>query len=85
VKRSIGNAITIRFRDGTSTERIAVEYPIGHRRRRKEGIPLLLSKFDINVRGRLSSHNADAVVSLCNDAPRLQATPVQEFMHLFVA
>jgi 2-methylcitrate dehydratase len=83
-KRSIGNAITIRFRDGTSTERIAVEYPIGHRRRRKEGIPLLLSKFDINVRGRLSSHNADAVLALCNDAQRLQATPVQQFMGLFV-
>src|SRR5687768_7373146 len=54
-KRSIGNAVTVHFADGTSTDRVAVEYPIGHRRRRAEGIPLLLEKFEGNVRGHFSA------------------------------
>jgi len=81
-KRSIGNAIQIRFRDGTTTPRVAVEYPIGHRRRRAEGIPLLLAKFAANVRGQFPPDRADAVVSLCHDPSRLQLTPVDEFMGL---
>jgi 2-methylcitrate dehydratase len=82
-KRSIGNSIQIRFRDGTQTERIAVEYPIGHRRRRQDGIPLLLTKFEQNVRGRLSSTQAEVIVELCRDAKKLQTTPVDRFMELF--
>jgi 2-methylcitrate dehydratase len=79
-KRSIGNAIQIFFRDGTSTDRIAVEYPIGHRRRRKDGIPLLLAKFDRHLRGQLPPAKADAILTLCGNAAQLAKTPVDEFM-----
>jgi 2-methylcitrate dehydratase len=68
------------FRDGTSTDRIAVEYPIGHRRRRKDGIPLLLAKFDRHLRGQLPPAKADAILALCGNASQLEKTPVDEFM-----
>lgn len=81
-KRSIGNAIQIHFHDGTATQRITVEYPIGHRRRRAEGIPLLVAKFEQNLRGRLPSR-AETILELCRDAEKLHATPVERFMELF--
>lgn len=83
-KRSIGNAVQVFFRDGTATERVAVEYPIGHRRRRSEGVPVLMAKFVRSLRGKLPARQADAVVDLCGDPARLDATPVQRFMDLFV-
>ena len=82
-KRSIGNSVQVFFRDGTSTERIAVEYPIGHRRRRPEGIPLLLSKFEANLRGRLPAPQAEEILALCGKPEILHATPVHQFMALF--
>ncbi|MDQ3621874.1 MAG: bifunctional 2-methylcitrate dehydratase/aconitate hydratase, partial [Verrucomicrobiota bacterium] len=84
-KRSIGNAVQVFFRDGTATERIAIEYPIGHRRRRAEGLPLLLAKFEQALRARVPSRQADALLALCADRARLEATPVREFMELFAA
>lgn len=81
-KRSIGNAVQVFFGDGTSTQRVAVEYPIGHRRRRAEGIPLLLAKFEAAVRGHLPKAKAEALLALCADAERLAATPVCEFMEI---
>jgi 2-methylcitrate dehydratase PrpD len=83
-KRSIGNAVQVFFQDGTSTERIAVEYPIGHRRRRAQGIPLLVEKFVKSVHTKLSPRAAAKVIEICNDAPRLQAIAVDRFMELFV-
>jgi 2-methylcitrate dehydratase len=83
-KRSIGNSVQVFFADGTQTDRIAVEYPIGHRRRRNEGIPLLLEKFDRNVRGRIPPRNANTIIALCADQARLESTPVNRFMDLFV-
>jgi 2-methylcitrate dehydratase len=83
-KRSIGNSVQVFFVDGTQTDRIAIEYPVGHRRRRKEGIPLLLEKFDRNVRGRIPPRNADAIVALCANQARLESTPVDRFMSFFV-
>lgn len=83
-KRSIGNAVQIFFDDGTRTERVAVEFPIGHRRRRNQGIPLLLEKFERNLRGRIPPRNADAILALCMDPAQLAATPVHRFMDLFV-
>jgi 2-methylcitrate dehydratase PrpD len=83
-KRSIGNAVQVFFNDGTKTDRVGVEYPVGHRRRRKEGIPLLLEKFERNLRGRIPPRNADAILALCADPPRLAATPVHRFIDLFV-
>lgn len=83
-KRSIANAVQIFFKDGTHTEKVEVEYPIGHRRRRREGIPLLLAKFRANLATRLSDQQAQTVMDLCQDQERLEATPVHEFMELFV-
>ena len=83
-KRSIGNSIKVFFKDGTQTERITVEYPIGHRRRRKDGVPALLGKFERNLRGRIPTPKADAIVALCSDRARLEATAVNRFMDLFV-
>lgn len=84
-KRSIGNAVQVRFRDGSTTERVAVEYPIGHRRRRREGLPLLIAKFERNVRRRLPVPQADALRDLFDDAPRLHDMPVSRFMETLQA
>ena len=81
-KRSIANAMQVFFKDGSSTQKVAVDYPVGHRRRRSEGIPLLLAKFDRNVATRFPPARAEAIRSLCLDADALAATPVQEFMEL---
>jgi 2-methylcitrate dehydratase len=83
-KRSIANAIQIFFEDGTSTDKIAVEYPIGHRRRRQEGIPLLEEKFRRNLATRFPAPRVEEIFALCNDRARLEATPVHEFVDLFV-
>ena len=83
-KRSIGNSVQIFFLDGTRTERVAVEYPIGHRRRRQEGVPLLLEKFERNLRGRIPPRNADTIIRLCADPARLATTPVHHFVDLLV-
>jgi 2-methylcitrate dehydratase len=79
-KRSIGNAVQVFFRDGTVTERIAVEYPVGHRRRRAEGVPLLLAKFESAVRGHYAAPQAEAILALCQDRAGIDAMPVKEFM-----
>ncbi len=79
-KRSIANAVTIHFNDGTSTPRVAVEYPIGHRRRRAEGIPLLFAKFDANMRTHYSDQKVAELKSLFLDHERLCAMPVNELM-----
>jgi 2-methylcitrate dehydratase PrpD len=67
-KRSIANAIQVFFNDGSATEKIAVEYPIGHRRRRAEGIPLLVRKFEMNLNSRLAFHG-QKILDLCLDLP----------------
>lgn len=84
-KRAITNAVQVFFRDGSSTEKVEVEYPIGHPRRREEGIPELRRKFRRNLETRLPADRCDAIVDLCSDLARLEATPVHEFMDLFVA
>lgn len=83
-KRSIANAVQIFFKDGTHTPKIEIEYPIGHRRRRGEGILLLLSKFRANLASRLPEGQAEAVMKLCQAPAELEATPVNAFMELFV-
>ncbi len=81
-KRSIANAVQVFFADGSATEQVAVEYPIGHRRRRAEGLPLLVAKFERNLATRFPATQAQRVLDLCLDAERLQATPVHEFLDL---
>ena len=83
-KRSIGNALQVFFHDGTATERIVVEYPVGHRRRREEGVPLLLEKFEKSLRGHFAGSQAEAILKLCGDREGLEETSVQTFMQAFV-
>jgi 2-methylcitrate dehydratase len=83
-KRSIGNSVQVFFQDGSATEKVVVEYPIGHPRRRKEGEPLLLEKFEKSLRDKISEKNSDRILSLFADSPRLLDTAVDELMDLFV-
>jgi 2-methylcitrate dehydratase len=81
-KRSIANAIQIFFKDGSSTEKVEVEYPIGHRRRRGEGIPLLEKKFLSNLQTRFPAWKSEKIMELCLNPDKLEAKPVHEFMDL---
>ena len=83
-RRSIANAITVEFNDGTKTREVVVEYPIGHRRRRADGIPLLIEKFRTNVGRRFAGHQRQAILDVALDAQRLAALPVHEFVDLMV-
>lgn len=83
-KRSIANAVQVFFRDGSSTERVEVEYPIGHRRRREKGIPLLIKKCRDNLAAVLPADRVDNVVELFLDRQRLEKMPVHDFMDMFV-
>jgi 2-methylcitrate dehydratase len=82
-KRSIANAVQIFFTDGSSTAKVAVEYPIGHRRRRAEGIPLLLKKFEANLASRFPPEQCAKILRLCGDSAQLDAMPVNEFTDMF--
>jgi 2-methylcitrate dehydratase len=83
-KRSIANQLQVFFKDGTATRKVAVEYPVGHRRRRHEGIPLLEAKFRTNLARRFPEERRNAIVELCRDQKRLEATPVDRFVDMFV-
>jgi 2-methylcitrate dehydratase len=83
-RRSIGNAVQVVFRGGESTAKITVDYPIGHRRRRAEGIPLLLAKFEENLRSRLAPAAVDRILEACADQGRLEQMTVDRFVSLFV-
>jgi 2-methylcitrate dehydratase len=83
-KRAIGNAVQVEFSDGTKSERVAVDFPIGHRRRRDEGIPKLLEKFERSLATRFSPEQASQILRSCGDQPRFEALPVSEFMSLWV-
>ena len=84
-KRYIGNAIQVFFNDGSSTDRVAVDFPIGHRQRRSEGIPVLKQKFESSVSGKLSDGQWAELARLCADGELLAETPVDDFMALLVA
>ncbi|MFI4890200.1 MAG: bifunctional 2-methylcitrate dehydratase/aconitate hydratase [Steroidobacterales bacterium] len=83
-KRSIANALTVRLKDGTVLPEIVVEYPIGHRRRREEGIPLLLAKFRTNLARRFPEAQQQAILSASMDAGRLMKMPVSDYVDLYV-
>lgn len=83
-KRSIANAIQIYFKDGSHTKKVAIEYPLGHRRRREEGLLVLLEKFANNLATRFPARQCKAILDLCQNQKRLEATPVNEFMDLWV-
>ena len=83
-KRSIANALQIFYQDGTHSEKITVEYPIGHRRRRTEGIPELIKKFSKNLNREFDPEHAAKLLNLNLDYEKLAATPVNEYVDLFV-
>jgi len=81
-KRSISNAVQIFFKDGTSTEKIEVEYPLGHRRRRKEGIPELVKKFEANLKTRYSAARCAEIMASFADPVKFECMPVDQWMGL---
>ena len=84
-KRAIGNAITINFKDGTNTGRIEVSYPIGHRRRRQESIPVLMAKFKTNLSSRFPAEQTGRILAMCGNQSELETTSVDEFMQAWVS
>ncbi len=82
-KRSIANAVQVFFKDGSKTDNVAVEFPVGHRRRRAEGIPLLVEKFEANLASRFGADQCERILRLCGDAEKLDAMPVSEFTDMF--
>ena len=83
-KRSIANAIQIFFKDGNQSDNIAVEYPIGHRRRRGEGIPELVKKFKVNLARKFDTQKQTDILALCLDQTKLEATSVNDFVDMLV-
>ena len=83
-KRSIANAVTIIFSDGSALDEIAIEYPVGHKRRRDEGIPLLVEKYRTNLRRIFDEAQQEKIASLTLDYQKFSQTPVNEVMELFV-
>ncbi len=82
-KRSIANAVQVFFTDGSATKKVAVEYPLGHRRRRAEGIPLLVKKFEGNLASRLPPERCKEIMERCLNPDLLQSTPIGKFMDMF--
>jgi 2-methylcitrate dehydratase len=82
-KRAIGNAVQVFFADGTATDRVVVHYPIGHRRRRDEGIPKLVAKFEQSVGTIFGAERRERILAACGDQARLESLPVDEFMALW--
>ncbi len=83
-KRSIANAVQVFFKDGSATARVEVEYPVGHRRRRAEGIPLLIQKFATNAATRLPPERVQSLLELLQDRARIEALTVPQFMEMWV-
>lgn len=82
-KRSIANSIRLIFKDNTQSELVTVEYPIGHKRRRAEGIPVLLSKFRRNLRTQFDERKVDGLVDAMSDVTSLSEMSVVDFMGLW--
>lgn len=82
-KRSIANAIQVFFKDGSKTQKIEIDYPVGHRRRREEGIPLLIEKFEKNLASRLDSKRAKQIEDICASQEKLEDMDFNEFSDLF--
>lgn len=84
MKRSIANALTVEFNDGTTLDEVAMEYPIGHARRRKEGIPLLVEKFKINLARQFPTKQQQAILAVSLDQAALEGMPVNEYVDMYV-
>jgi 2-methylcitrate dehydratase len=82
-KRYIGNSVRVFFKDGTATDRISVDFPIGHRKRRTEGIPMLMAKCEMALRAHLPAAQADQILALVADPSKLDALPIDTFMNMY--
>lgn len=82
-KRYIGNSVQVFFKDGSSTEKVSIDFPIGHRKRRAEGIPVLLKKFEAAVREHLPAHQVQAILAATSDPAKLDEMPLHDFLGLF--
>ena len=82
-KRYIGNSVQVFFTDGSHTDKVSVDFPIGHRKRRAEGIPVLLEKFEAALRGHLPNHQVEAILQATKDPETFDAMPVQKLLALF--
>jgi 2-methylcitrate dehydratase len=82
---ALANALTVCFADGSATERVEVEFPLGHPRRRAEGLPQLEQKLRVNLASRLPERQSQAVMDLFRDAGRLESLPVGQLMAMFTA
>ncbi|HXE21957.1 MAG TPA: 2-methylcitrate dehydratase, partial [Rhodoferax sp.] len=83
-KRSIANALTVQFNDGSKLPELAVEYPIGHKRRRAQGLPLLEAKFRANLARRFPKQQQDAILAVSLDPKKLEVLPVHEYVDLYI-
>ena len=83
-KRSIANAVQVFFNDGSATEKIVVEYPLGHRRRRKEGLPLLIEKYNKHLNNRFSKDQASHIFDSTIHPEELMSMSVNEFVSLWI-
>lgn len=84
-KRYIGNSVQVFFKDGSSTEKVSIDYPIGHRKRRAEGIPVLMAKFEAAIRAKLPAAQAERLLALAAKPEELEALPITEFLGLFAS
>lgn len=82
-KRYIGNSVQVFFNDGSATDKISIDYPIGHRERRGEGVPVLLRKFESAIIGQLPARRVKQILELTRDTTRFESTPIHKFMDLF--
>ena len=82
-KRYIGNSVQVFFKDGTATEKVSIDFPIGHRNRRAEGIPVLLAKFEAAMRARLPAAQVEQILALVAQPEKLEALSITSFMAMF--
>ena len=83
-KRAIGNSVQVFFNDGSKTERLAIDYPVGHRRRREEGIPLLIKKFENSLLDHFDPQQAEKINKACSEQQKLESIMVKDFVDLWV-
>jgi 2-methylcitrate dehydratase len=83
-KRSIANALTVEFNDGSKLDEVVCEYPIGHKRRRDAGIPLLEAKFRTNLARQFPARQQERILAVSLDQKKLEAMPVHEYVDLYV-
>ena len=83
-KRSIANSLQVFFTDGTQTDAIEINYPVGHKKRRQEGIPMLEQKFKSNLRTRFPEDQCNEIFRLCANQEQLEKTSVSHFMEMLM-